>query len=189
MRDSMIFYRSFYEAICQLTPEIQAEVYNAIFSYSLDFIEPELSGMSKTIWLLIKPQLDANIRKFHNGKQPKQKQEISKTEAKQKQTISKIEANVNDNVNVNVNDNKLTKVSKPRKIKFEDSELYDKFKFKEYFPDWSKEKLAHYYDAALRYSIEGNKYVSWELAIKSWERKDVANKVVIDKPKEKVIIW
>lgn len=180
MRDSMIFYRSFYEAICQLTPEIQAEVYNAIFSYSLDFIDPKLSGMSKTIWLLIKPQLDANIRKFHNGKQPKQKQEISKTEAKQKQTISKIEANVNDNVNVN--DNKLTKVSKPRKISFEDSELFDKNNFAKIFEGWSKEKMAHYYDAALRYSIEGNKYVSWELAIKSWERKDKNNGITIDKP-------
>lgn len=187
MRNSMVFYRSFYEAICELSPDIQAEVYNAIFSYSLNFLEPELSGMSKTIWFLIKPQLDANIRKFHNGKQPKQKQEVSKTEAKQKQNISKIQANVNDNVNDN--DNKLTKVSKPRKIRFEDSELFDKFKFKDAFPEWSKEKLSHYYDAALRYSIEGNKYVSWKLAIQTWERKDVANKVVIDKPKEKVIIW
>jgi hypothetical protein len=78
---------------------------------------------------------------------------------------------------------------KPRKIRFEDSELFDKFKFKDNFPEWSKEKLTHYYDAALRYSIEGNKYVSWKLAIQTWERKDTANKVVIDKPKEKVIIW
>jgi hypothetical protein len=84
---------------------------------------------------------------------------------------------------------KESKELKPRKIRFEDSELFDKFKFKDNFPEWSKEKLTHYYDAALRYSIEGNKYVSWKLAIQTWERKDAANKVVIDKPKEKVIIW
>ena len=104
-RDSMVFYRSFYEAIKELSKEQQGEIYNAIFSYGLDFIEPSLSGVSKTVWTLIKPQIDANIRRYSNGKQPKIKQNRSKTEAKQKQETSKTEANVNDNVNVNVNDN------------------------------------------------------------------------------------
>lgn len=78
---------------------------------------------------------------------------------------------------------------KPRKISFSDSEIFDKVKFKETFPTWSQDKLRHYYEAANRYSIEGNKYVSWELAIETWEKKDVMNGVVIDKPKEKPIIW
>lgn len=104
-RDSMIFYRSFYEAIKELDLETQGQIYNAIFSYGLDFIEPELKGVSKTVWTLIKPQIDANIRRYKNGQQPKTKQEKSETEAKQKQKVSKTEANVNDNVNVNLNEN------------------------------------------------------------------------------------
>ena len=56
MRDTMIFYRSFYEAIKELPPENKIEVYDAIFSYSLDFSEPDLSGISKTIFTLIKPR-------------------------------------------------------------------------------------------------------------------------------------
>jgi hypothetical protein len=68
-------------------------------------------------------------------------------------------------------------ISKPLKISFEDSELFDKVKFKETFNEWSTDKLRHYYDAALRYSIEGNKYVSWKLAIEAWERKDIINNV------------
>ena len=78
---------------------------------------------------------------------------------------------------------------KPRKISFEESNLFDKISFKETFPDWSQDKLRHYYDAALRYSVEGNKYVSWELAIKQWERKDKINNVLVEKPAQKVIIW
>jgi len=105
MRDSMIFYRSFYEAIRHLEKNEQAIIYDAIFSYGLDFIEPELKGVSKTIWTLIKPQIDANIKRFNNGKQPKSKQEKSKVEAKPKQKASKAEAN--NNVNDNVNDKQL----------------------------------------------------------------------------------
>jgi hypothetical protein len=107
MRDSFIIYRSFYEAICDLDSESQAQVFKAICEYSLNFEEIELTGIAKTIFKLIKPQLDANNKRYENGKQPKFKQKISKTEAKEKQNISKIEANdnVNDNVNVNDNDN------------------------------------------------------------------------------------
>lgn len=173
MRDSMVFYRSFFEAIKDLNYEQQGIIFNAIFDYGLNFKEPNLDGICKTIWTLIKPQLDANIKKFHNGNQPKEKQTTSKTEAKQKQNVSKTQANVNDNVNVNVNDNVMGK-PKPRKITFEDSDLFDKHKFAATFQNWKPEKLRHYYDAATRYSIEGNKYVSWQLAIQSWERKDAA---------------
>jgi len=80
-------------------------VWTAIFEYGLNFNEPELSGISKTIFTLIKPQLTANIAKYHNGKKAKVKQKESKPEAKGKQVKSKTEGNVNDNVNDNVNGN------------------------------------------------------------------------------------
>ena len=99
-RDSFIFYRSFYEAISELPKENQADTYNAIMQYALDQEEIELTGISKAIFSLVKPQLDANYKKYENGKQKK-----SKTEAKQKQIKSKTGTNVNENVNVNVNDN------------------------------------------------------------------------------------
>lgn len=123
MRDSCIFYRSFYESINELPDINKLEIYNAIFSYSLNFIELELTGLSKSIFTLIKPQLDANIKRFNNGLQPKDKQTKSKTEAKQKQKESKVEANNNVNNNNNVNDNK----NKEEKINFDIFyNLYDK---------------------------------------------------------------
>ena len=80
-RDSMIIYRSFYEAIKELPKENQAEVWSAVYELGLN---------NKTI-------------QFVNGSKPKTKHIESKSEAKPKQEISKSEANVNDNVNDNVN--------------------------------------------------------------------------------------
>lgn len=101
-RDSFIFYRSFYEAISELPKENQADTYDAIMQYALNQKEIELTGISKAIFSLVKPQLDANYKKYENGKQKK-----SKKEAKVKQNESKAETNVNDNENENenVNDN------------------------------------------------------------------------------------
>lgn len=99
-RDSFIFYRSFYEAISELPKENQADTYDAIMQYALNQKEIELTGISKAIFSLVKPQLDANYKKYENGKQKK-----SKKEAKVKQNESKAETNVNDNENENVNEN------------------------------------------------------------------------------------
>jgi hypothetical protein len=114
-RDSMIFYRSFYESVSGLSPVIKAELYDAIFEYGLNFQEIEFTNeISKALFTLIKPQLDANIKRFENGNKPKTKQIKSKIEAKDKQDKSKIEANnnVNNNVNVNNNENILERKSK-----------------------------------------------------------------------------
>ena len=67
MRDSFIFYRSFQEAIESCPKDDQLVIYKAIAEYSLDRIEPDLSGIAKVCWVLIKPQLDANWRRFENG--------------------------------------------------------------------------------------------------------------------------
>ncbi len=67
-RDGFVFYRSFYEAMEDLESDAKLQIYEAITVYSLDKTEPELTGFLNTIWKLIKPQLDANWRKFENGK-------------------------------------------------------------------------------------------------------------------------
>lgn len=105
MRDSAIIYRSFYEAIKTLPKESQADIWGAICEFALNENEVELTGISSAIFTLIKPQLEANLKRFKNGKQPKNKQTVSKTEAKPKQEESKTEANNNNNNNVNNNNN------------------------------------------------------------------------------------
>jgi hypothetical protein len=140
-RDSMIFYRSFYESVNGLSPIIKAEVYDAIFRYGLDFKEPEFTDeFARALFTLIKPQLDANIKRFNNGNKPKNKQSESKTEAKQKQNKSEIEAN--NNVNVNDNVNKNINIEE-RKSKFYASltlfvDEYPKQMLRDFFEYWTE---------------------------------------------------
>jgi len=104
-KDSMIFYRSFYESVSELDQKSQGKIYSAIFDYSFNMKEPDLQGIAKTVFRLIKPQLDANHRRYENGSKAKTKQEGSEQEASEEQTGSKDEANKNKNVNVNDNKN------------------------------------------------------------------------------------
>ncbi len=67
-RDSCIFYRSFYEAIKELPIALQGEAYAAIMEYALNGKEVELSGIVKTVFVLIKPQLVANKKRYENSK-------------------------------------------------------------------------------------------------------------------------
>lgn len=111
-RDSFIFYRSFYEAINDLPEKSQLKVYKAICEMSLNFDEIDLSGLSLTIFKLIKPQLEANNKRYINGSKggaPKGNQNATKRQSKNNQKTTKKQpnnnVNVNDNENVNVNDN------------------------------------------------------------------------------------
>ena len=67
-RDSCIFYRSFFEAIELLPEQYQLSMFKANFSYSMDFQKPQFDGVESAIWKLIKPQLDANIKRWANGR-------------------------------------------------------------------------------------------------------------------------
>ena len=174
MRDSLIFYRSFYEAINELPKETQAEVYHAIFEFSLNYKEIELSGLSKTIFTLIKPQLQANNKRFENGTKPKHKQNESKTEAKDKQDLSKTQANNNVNVNNNKNkkdnDNKFTP---PTLL-----EVQNYFKENGYTLE-SATKAFNYYDTAQWKDSKGNKVKSWKQKMQGVWFKD-ENKIKVD---------
>ena len=68
MRDSMVFYRSFWESLRELEPEDLSQVFNAVMEYALDDVEPEIKGVGKAIFSLMRPQIDANNRKYENGK-------------------------------------------------------------------------------------------------------------------------
>lgn len=110
MRDSVVFYRSFYDAIKNIPEADQLKAYTAIMEYAMNDVQPEIDGIALAIFLLVKPQIDANNKRYENGKKPKVKQAVSKSEASCKQNTSKSEANVNvkenekENVNVKEKD-------------------------------------------------------------------------------------
>lgn len=73
-RESFVFYRSFYEAVKNLPDDIRGEILSALMEYALNGVEPEnLSGIARGYMILMKPQIDANNRRYNNGCRPKKK--------------------------------------------------------------------------------------------------------------------
>jgi hypothetical protein len=105
MRDSFIFYRSFFESTIPLSDEQKAQLFNKICEYSLNQTETKTEPLVNAMFALIKPQLDANNRRFENGSKGGRPKEETKTKPKHNQTITKVKPNANVNVNVNVNEN------------------------------------------------------------------------------------
>ena len=112
MRDGFVFYRSFFESFEDLSKKDKLILFDALCNYALNDIVPELTGTTNAIFKLLKPQVDANNRRYENGLKggrPKGNQAETKQKPKHNQTETKPKRNdndnVNDNVNVNVNDN------------------------------------------------------------------------------------
>lgn len=114
-KDSIVFYKSFYEAIREMPKENQLELYDAIFEKYFFDNEIKLTGLSKGIFQIIKPNIDsankryfANIENGKKGGRPK-KQNPTKTQQKPNEnpmeTQHKSEKNLNENDNDNENEN------------------------------------------------------------------------------------
>ena len=139
MRESFIFYKSFYESIKELEESSQYKIYKAIFEYQFENKTSELNGIEKAIFTLIEPQLSANNKKYENGKKggaPKGNSNASKqpknnlktTKKQPKNNLKQANVNENDNENVNENDNDIKKIIKKEKnnrITKEELGIYD----------------------------------------------------------------
>ena len=68
MRDSVVIYRSLYEALKGVNERSYKKVMQAILGYAMDGKEPNLTGLEMTVFLIAKPQIDANNIKYENGK-------------------------------------------------------------------------------------------------------------------------
>lgn len=98
-RDSILFYRSFYDAVKALPKKHQLAAFESIIEYGLNGVEPDGDGVISAIFALIKPQVDANNRRFINGSKgaehgvkggrPRKEQEQGQKPKQSKQTKPK----------------------------------------------------------------------------------------------------
>ena len=89
-----VFYKSFYDAVKQLqNAEDKCIIYQAICDYSFYDIEPTLEGITAIILTLIKPQIDANIKKRNDGKKGGAPKGNSNAKKQLKTTIVDLENN------------------------------------------------------------------------------------------------
>lgn len=168
-RESFIIYRSFYEAIKELPAQNQAEIWGAICELGLNNNLIELQGISKTVFILVKPQIEANYNKYLNGLKPKNKQKVSKPKAKNKQTESKPLTNVNVNVNENVNNVDVIKRKRDEFNKLLDPfrEKYSERMLNVFYEYWTSSDLK-----GKRLRFEGEKFFDVGRRLASWKRRE-----------------
>lgn len=110
--DSFVFYRSFIDALHQLPDDTERmKIINAMTSYALDGEEIPLDGYLKGYFNLIKPQLDANIKKRINGKKGGRPKTIGLENQNHRLESQKANGNINANAKENVNENKNKNVN------------------------------------------------------------------------------
>jgi hypothetical protein len=172
MRDSTVIYKSFYESLKEIPKKNQADVWAAICEFAFFGKELELSGISKTVWILIKPQIVSNNKKYENGTKGAEYGKLGgrgnkrkpQTNPKQTPNITpndNVNDNDNDNDNDNVNDNDNKNEIAPKVF----LSLNEEKKIKEKFGDsnkWAIEKLSNYKLSS------GKKYKSDYYAIIGW---------------------
>lgn len=149
MKESFIFYKSWYDATRDLPGEVRLEVYEAAIMYATERKLPELKPMANLAFKFMKNDIDRNIEKYDEVKEQRsiagekgnlkrwhpelydevEKGNMSIEQAKRKATkkdnvyrkpIAKI-ANVAVNDNVNVNDNVIKEKYKKEKCIIENS--------------------------------------------------------------------
>ena len=141
-KDSFIFYRSFYEAIKELPKENQLNIYNAIIELSLNKKELELSGIEKTIFTLIKPNILNAIKNYENGcfggRPNKPKNNPIKTQSKPKN--NPIETNEDEDVDKYEDKDKDNRYGELKNVRLSEAQ-YNSLKEKYHNLDLAIEKL------------------------------------------------
>lgn len=98
-REGLIFYRSFYEALASMKPMARLHLYDVIMRYAFYGEEPtDLKGEQERIFIIIRPQLNANERK----RQAKYKEKATKKNNGEElnEFFTKTEDEENDNLQI-----------------------------------------------------------------------------------------
>ena len=174
MRDGFIFYRSFYESAKALNDEDRLQLFDAIFEYALNNEETETKPMVNAFINLMKPQIDANNRRYENGKKGG-RPPIKKTETKpnnnQSETKPKPKEKEKEKEN-NIFSFTLKKLST-----FENLSLEYKANLNEYINSCSGMSYKDFEESCI---MKGYKYKNFKMAYDKWgkskEVKEPANK-------------
>ena len=181
-RDSFIFYRSFWEAIREADEAGQRQLYAAIAAFALDGTEPQLTGLIKGVWLAIRPQLEANRKRYENGKKggaPKgssnnpagRRGKAATTPTEEPKTNQELTKNKANN-NVNENENENIESKRKKRAVFSPPSLDE---VKEFFcrGNFTSDPAAFYdhYEANGWVQKGGKPIKNWQAAARQWERR------------------
>jgi hypothetical protein len=192
MRESFVFYASFYEAIKELPDNTQLELYAAICKYSLYGELPELSPISKALFTAIKPNIDkaaaryvASVENGKKGGRPPKKETQTKpsgnpakpnnnpdiTQTKPSENLN-VYVDVNDNVDDNVNADVESKADKPQRSRFTPPTLEEVQAYcQERDNGVDPEQFIAFYSSK-GWKIGSSKMKDWKAAVITWEKRE-----------------
>lgn len=189
MRESMVFYRSFFEAVEDLPPEEFKQSVLALLKYGLDGTSEDVGGIAKAILTLAKPQIDKNNKRYEcsrmGGRKPSGNQtEENETELKpnRNRTVTEYKPNANrietepqPNVNVNVNDNVLKentlKGVKEKHFVPPTPENVSGYCREMGYTYVDAERFVDFYGSK-NWMVGKTKMTDWRAAVRNWERQE-----------------
>lgn len=118
-RDSMVLYRSFYEAVSDLPDDERLACLDAVIRYGLDGTETK-EGVAGVVLKIAKPIIDKNNERYMNGCKGGRPKTTS--EPPRNHPVTTSEPNVNVNVNDNGNEKKRARA---RSFDYEDQRSYN----------------------------------------------------------------
>lgn len=195
MKESFIFYKSFYESIQSLENEYQLEIYNAICSYSLYGEEPkEMSSVAKAIFTLIKANLDSANKRYlasvENGKKggnPNFKKGVSNPYyQKDNQEITPTLPEDNQKITQPLpkpiqNEQKKSKITRFSKPTIEEIQEYCNLRNNNVNAD----KFFNYYES-VGWKVGKNPMKDWKACVRTWERNNYNDDKIEGKKEELV---
>lgn len=186
MRESFVFYRSFFEALEVLNNEQRGKCYAALAAYALNGVVPDDSDpVVKMFFAMARAQIDANNQRYENGRKggrpknqtetktkPNNNQTMTEEQPKATQSKTEVEPNVNVNVNVNVKEKDTLKGVQKEKPQFIPPTLAEVQKYisdKGLFVDGKK--FIDYFEAGRWRDSEGKPVKNWKQKLITWDSK------------------
>lgn len=180
MRDSFVFYRSFHNALSKLSDADRLAAYDALVEYGLDGLE-DAEGVSAAILEAFKPLIDANNRRFENGKKggrPKaettEEPKHNLNETKENQDITTEEPKPNLNEKCEMRNEKCEKVKDKREGRMTRPTLEELRAFcKDHKLKTDPEAFFAFYESN-GWKVGKNPMKDWKAALRTWEKRETA---------------
>lgn len=190
MKDTVIFYRDWWESMDGLEAEERLAIYDAVMSYAFDGVEPT-DKLTKYATALMRTAIDRDNEKYANTIAARSKagrKGMARRWADNKigDTVTKVTSvtNITDNVKVNdndnVNDNDKEKTSKEVKKKAVDNNVRRFVKptveqVKAYCKERGNyvnaEHFCDYYESK-GWKVGSAPMKDWKAAVRTWEQKE-----------------
>lgn len=183
MKESFVFYKSFYDAIKTLPSEAQLEIYNALCIQNFcDEKHTFKNKIAEAMYLLMQPNIEASYKRYKqnkiNGKKggaPKGNQNARKqpeTTEKQPKNNLDIDIDLNKDIDIECERDHTSNPTLSEIISYGSSMGANQ--------DYC-ERFYNHYESIGWINANGLKIKNWKLVLSNWYKKDLENgKIKID---------